>query len=182
MKEKKRMIEKEIFRTQLVNQSKREVVIFEAEGTPLITMGPASKYSLLTDDPKATFARFAEVVFFDRPPWAQCSIRPGWVEPKRKWPTEFILIDGKRSPEYRSLTDRPTLCLMRGVPVIVDLSLLDQYVTYSKIEVSVETRRRIKSSEVDGIVDFEWTWEDVKHTRSLDEVLAIQREIEEHVD
>lgn len=168
----------ETFKTLLKNSRKDPVTIYEADGTPLVTLGPSATFQLETDDPLSTFARWAEVEFVCGPRWTKLVQRAGWEEPDHgRWPTEFINVGGKRDPEYRTL-HHMTLCLMRGIPVTAGLDLLDDYITYERIEVGKPKQVRKPSADFDGIVEVHWEVEDERHLRPQSDLLTIQQEIE----
>jgi len=164
--------------TELINDRKREKVeVRDSDGTPITTLAPRETFLIETDDASAVFAPFSEVRFVDEPPYARLTPRPDFTPPQYKYPCTFILRSGKAGIEYVALRDRP-LCLMRGLPVTVDLAPLDKYVLYNLVEVGVPVLKRRASPTHDGIIEVYWELEERCQNRPMDEIERIQQEIE----
>lgn len=184
----------ELFKCVLRTERQNPVTVHEADGSVIVTLKPrrivtdpmdgtkkeipGAEFTLETDDPYATFARYSEVTFLHEAPWAKVIVRPGWVEPKRRWPTEFILIQGHTDPEYRTTSKGP-VCLHHGVPVVVDMDPNDPLARYDRVECGVGHIERYPSVAVDGYVAKRRRLEDVKHLRPQADLERIA-EVSEH--
>jgi hypothetical protein len=164
-------------RTELINDRKREKVeVRDSDGTPITTLNPRERFLIETDDPKAIFAPYSEVRFLDEPPYARLTPHPDFTPPQYKYPCTFVLRVGKAWTEYVALLNRP-LSLMRGLPVTVNLDLMDRYVLYNLVEVGVPVLKRRASPTHDGIVEVYWELEERCQNRPLAEVELIKAEI-----
>lgn len=164
--------------TTFINKRKRLVRIWEADGAALQTLYPDDRFELETDDPRATFARFSEVVFVPGPAWVRLTPQPGFSEPQRRWPCTMVLVDGGEDGYEVPLYGQPPLRLMRGVPVVVDLNLLDPLVVCERVEFGRKVMHKRPSDYIFGLVAYTDVSEPVKTLRPLADVEAIQRELE----
>lgn len=165
-------------RTTIRNERRRPVVVLEADGTPIHTLEPGASHVLETDSNAALFAPYDSVVFVDQPGWVKLSPRADFSPPVRTHPTTFILIDGPLDNYEVPLYGQHSLILMRGVPAVADLHLLDPLVIYERVELGRKVMRRFPSDWIDGMVAYEWVEEPTKVPRPLADIQAIQREIE----
>ncbi|MEN6560962.1 MAG: hypothetical protein ABFD52_09325 [Acidobacteriota bacterium] len=160
--------------TKLINDRRRDdVLVREADSTPIVTLGPGGRDEVATEDPYAVLAPFSEVRFLDEAPYANCTPRPDFQPPHRKRPCLFLLTKGRGWVERLG-----PLTLMRGVPVTVDLSLDDQYIMFNRVELGVPVMKRFASEQHDGLVMVRWDFEERCSSRPIEELEAIQRELE----
>jgi hypothetical protein len=165
-------------RTLLINDKRKTPVeVKELDGTVVRTLEPQESFVVETDDPTALLYPFQEVRFVDGPPFAYVKYRPDYEPPKYAYPCTFLCVGGQYPVGYVNLHDRP-ICLMRGVPTLVGLSLLDSYVVYDSVRVGVPVLRRRPSEKFDGIVSVHWELTEEPHSRSQEELEKIQAAIE----
>lgn len=183
----------ETWKCLLINHRHNPVTVTEQDGTPIVTLRPKRKvvdpqdgtkrefpgdeFTLEATDPTSTFARFSSVVFLHEAPWAQCTVREGWVEPRRKHPCEVILLQGAEDPEWRTFGEQ-SVCLMHGVPIVIDVDALDEMARFDRVTCGVVKQDRRLSERHDGYVIPVQVREDVKHLRSPEALEALKQEME----
>ncbi len=169
----------ETFVTVLKNSRSKPVNVHEHTGELLFTLPPGAECSVETDQPTATFARWAEVQFIDEEPFAKLTPRSGFKEPDRgPYVTEFLCLKGFHDPEYRSV-GLATICLMRGVPVRVAQDVVDPYVTAERIVIKPVLHERPADPPFGGYVQGEWVIEDIVTNRDEKELAAIAKALDE---
>lgn len=165
-------------RTTLRNERRRPVAVLEADGTKIRTLEPGDSHVLETASSAALFAAYESVTFIDQPGWVKLSPRPDFRPPVMRHPCAFVLVDGTSDRYEVPLYGQRSLVLMRGVPAVADLHLLDPFVIYERVELGRKVMRRSPSAWIDGMVVYEWVEEPTKVSRPLADVELIKQEIE----
>lgn len=156
------------------NRRSYGVAVYNIDGSVLCRIAPQGVFHCSTDDPYKPLARYDRIVF--SPEGVDLSIRDGWVEPERRWPVMLELVDGT-SPEFRFFNGAP-LCLMKGIPVIVDAPRDHEWAIFDRIRLNVATQRRVESKEHDGIYEFVAELADEPVLRTEAELERLQSEID----
>jgi hypothetical protein len=162
------------FDVLIENKRGHAVTVYNLDGSILARIGSRESFRCSADDPYLPLARYDRIVF--SPGGIDLSVRPGWVEPERRWPVKLELVDGT-SPEFRFFKGAP-LCLMKGIPVIVDAPANHEWAIFDRIRLNVATQRRIESKEHDGIYEFVTELADEPVLRTEAELERLQSEID----
>lgn len=156
------------------NRRAVSITVYNPDGSTLCRIGAQDSFRCAADDPYLPLARYDRIVF--TPEGVDLSIRADWAEPERRWPVMLELVGGI-SPEFRFFNGAP-LCIMKGIPVIVDAPPGHEWAIYDRIRLNVPTQRRVESKEHDGIYEFVAELADEPVLRTEAELERLQSEID----
>jgi hypothetical protein len=130
------MTETPKFETKIINHRRTPVDLREGQGV-LASIEPDGEITLVANDPRATYARYEQVVF---EPDGEMSFkeRAGWEEPEldSRWVIEVLNQSGAEL-ETRVIAGR-TLDLMRGIVQRIPLSITDKEVVFRSLTLRIE--------------------------------------------
>jgi hypothetical protein len=132
----------ETFMTKLMNRRAEPLVVYEMDG-PMLTLLPGDSTVIETKSPFDMYAKW-QTVSWEAAGSVTLEARPGWKEPSRgRWEITIFNADGK--PVERQTVNGKTICLPKGIPVVLGVEIHDPLVLFSKLTiVAVPIKERSK--------------------------------------
>lgn len=160
------------FRTRLTNKRSTALVIYEMDG-PMLTLLPGDSAVIETKSPFDMYAKW-DSVSWEADGSVILEERPGWKEPSRgRWEITVLNVDGK--PVERQTVNGKTICLPKGIPVVLAVDIQDSLVLFSKLAI-VAVPIKERSKEWPGYLvtrrEVRWVVTD-REPQELDEIKAI---------
>jgi hypothetical protein len=162
----------ETFRTQLTNKQNTVLVVYEMDG-PMLTLLPGDTTMIETKSPLGMYAKW-QTVSWEADGSIILEERPGWKEPSRgRWEITVLNVDGK--PVERQTVNGKTICLSKGIPVVLAMDIQDPLVLFSKLAI-IAVPIKERSKEWPGYLvtrrEVRWVVTDRK-PQELDEIKAL---------
>jgi hypothetical protein len=139
---------------------------------PMLTLLPGDSAVIETKSPFDMYAKW-DSVSWELDGAMILEKRPGWKEPSRgRWEITVLNVDGR--PVERQTVNGKTICLPKGIPVVLAIDIQDPLVLFSKLAI-IAVPIKERSMEWPGYLvtrrEVRWVVTD-REAQELDEIKA----------
>jgi hypothetical protein len=158
------------FVTELANDTRRPIDIYELDGSVLVRLDPGQRFEVESVSPYTGYSRWSSVTWKDDGP--HFVTRTNWTEPERgKWTITMLNQDGG------AVERRLGTCLPKGIPVIVSVPLTSDLIMFRSLTIA-KKRIMVKSDNGDGLLVHKWITGDERTPRPDSELKALAKIID----
>ena len=198
---------KQLFKTTYTNDRYAVVKVHELDGSLLFALDPGESVDVESISADAMYARWSEIKWREDGKVSLIA-RPGFQEPDRgRWMIKLLNVEGadlefrtiggevKQVPDDDPLKSISTgdvvqhpmkdvvvggqrICLPRGIPVMVGLTLTDKLVGFQSLTIK-RVEIRMKDTQWEGYLTREKVLQDVTEPRSDSELKALGKLLDE---
>jgi hypothetical protein len=159
------------FCTELVNDTRKVLQVYERDGSILVVLNPGQSFEVKSVNSETLYSRYSAVVFKADGKISFVN-RTDFQEPERgRWVLRCLNQDGDPI-EFRQVREE-RVALPKGIPVLIACPILDPLVRFKELTI-IRKRVMVKVNEP-GYLAHRWVVRDEKVPRSDSELKALAK-------